>query len=367
MGLGKLEKAIDALPPSGRGPEHVGALDEATGKKIGRKEAARLSRLLVEDWARFTDAGRNRLRALAAGNKGAGAAPGEKLSTESPEGRSPAPAATRFTVKERVFTGIEEQSGLSFISPEHGFLAIDDRTSIVWNVKIDDGGGVQVHALREDDGVLDGLEGAAYDPDTQTLLVLSEDSRETYEIPVTLGDDGSVSVAEPRLLRRLPKLEHPEARDNKGWEGMTILPPRYTPDGKSRVLAVNEGYPKALAVLTRDGLEPKAIIELDGELDQALEDLSAVTVDPRTGHLFLLSDESEVVYECALEGSLNLMGGGPPAERWKLKPLAKTHLPPLEQEGARLQPEGLAFDHEGDLWVSTEGDRSMIRLERDQE
>lgn len=88
-----------------------------------------------------------------------------------------------------------------------------------------------------------------------------------------------------------------------------------------------------------------------GEIERYFSD---VTVDPQTGAVFLLSDCSERVYEMMLEvaGGVETMRA---VDGWTL--------PPLEGK-RRLQPEGLAFDHRGDLWVVSEGDRSLLRRPR---
>ena len=56
-------------------------------------------------------------------------------------------------------------------------------------------------------------------------------------------------------------------------------------------------------------------------------------------------------------------GDGSSGVTWTLTAVGRTDLPESTTKH-RLQPEGLAFDDRGDLWIVAEGDRSLRRLIR---
>jgi uncharacterized protein YjiK len=273
----------------------------------------------------------------------------------------------RFTLGRSYRIDVKEPSGLAFLSSELGFVTVDDDASKVIRLLVPTDPDGDVVAEEVDSGghrhLLRGLEGIAFDPEVPSLLVLSEDSRNVSELaidPAPGRNKLKLKLGEPIKRTTLGKIGHEKAH---GWEGIAILPARLAPDRRARLLAVHERDPRGVAVLDRATLAMETYIPLPKDLArgaQKLDDLSDLTIDPRTGHLFLLSDESAAVLETILEAA----GASETPLTWSLRAVDRTELPDNDKK-RRLQPEGLAFDDAGDLWVVSEGDRSLRRLHRE--
>ncbi|MBI2372605.1 MAG: SdiA-regulated domain-containing protein [Deltaproteobacteria bacterium] len=326
MGVSKLKQAISALPAQ-RGAADVAKLEESIGDRLNAKESAVLAELLEKEWKSFSKPGLDALEKLA--------------------GRvAPTAKAAKFEVQKPKTTGVDEISSVAFV--DGALLAIDDKTAVVW--KLNPGG--KPIALREDDGVFDDLEGLCHDAKRSCLLVVTETERGLYEIPLSEGGD----LKKPKKLGKLPGL----AEDaNSGCEGITLLT---LPGQKNQVIgAVNEKDPLALSFLDRSSLEEKGRVLIPEPM--GLLDVSDLCVDPKTGHLFLLSDESEVVVEAELRKAEKYLGPGPLSSEWSLVEVGRTVLPGLSGD-TRLQPEGITIDEHGDLFVTSEGNQSVMRLKR---
>ena len=263
---------------------------------------------------------------------------------------------------------VKEPSGLAFLSAELGFITVDDDSSKIVRLVVpaDPEGQVRVEEIDvgEHRHLLRGLEGVAFDPAAGTLLVISENRRTLSELVLEVGRS-KLKLGDPVKRRTLDKMGDDKAH---GWEGIVLLPARLTPDRHTRLLAVHERDPRGIAVLDRAMLATESFVPLPKDIARQADDLSDLTVDPRSGHLFLLSDESAAVLETIFEGAVTSAGsaggaGAPAGVTWSLRLVARTELPDTEKKH-RLQPEGLAFDGAGDLWVVAEGDRSIRRLIR---
>ncbi len=331
MSAGKLRRAIQELPAT-RSIGDVESLARSLGERVSAKEAALLVDLLDTEWKSF---GANALREL------------ERLAARA----SPKTQAARFELGARTKTGVEEVSSVTSLGPA-GLVAIDDFSSVVW--KLDKT--TKATALRPDDGRFDDLEGLTYDAESSALLLLEEASRKLFSIPVKL--DSQLSLGEPKLLG---KLAHVGTDEACGFEGVCVWPAQHSPGKKSRLIAVNEKDPLALAVFNRKSLALEATVTLPPSL--GIGDVSDLAVDPKSGRLFLLSDESECVVEVELRHQSKLLGSGPLASEWSIVEVGRTELPGLKGK-VRLQPEGITFDASGDLWIVSEGDQSLLHLER---
>lgn len=136
----------------------------------------------------------------------------------------------------------------------------------------------------------------------------------------------------PRVLA-LPPIQLPAATfDNLGLEGIAW------DATTARLLLVQERLPTRVLAVGRDGEAQTLPVDAGGHI--AANDLSSIEIDPRTGHVLLLSDESAAVYEHAASGEL----------------LATLPL----QAGARglaanvPQAEGMALDDAGRLFIVSE-------------
>lgn len=128
---------------------------------------------------------------------------------------------------------------------------------------------------------------------------------------------------------------------NKGFEGLAWNP------HTQRLLLAKERDPQGLFELPFPG-EDGAVGALQALPSQPLlvRDLSSVTIDPRSGHTLLLSDESRLLVELDLQGQprsfISLFGG--------LNGLV---------QGIK-QAEGVAMDGEGNIYVVGEPNRFYV-------
>ncbi|WP_157667773.1 SdiA-regulated domain-containing protein [Comamonas serinivorans] len=135
----------------------------------------------------------------------------------------------------------------------------------------------------------------------------------------------------PRLLDRAPLSLPPSAFANLGLEGLAW-------DARhQRLLLAQERWPMRVVSLDLDGTPHPSAID---EVEIGATDLSSVEVDPESGHVLLLSDESAMVYEYAPSGEL----------------IARL---PLRAGSQGLaddipQAEGIAVDGQGRLYVISE-------------
>lgn len=126
-----------------------------------------------------------------------------------------------------------------------------------------------------------------------------------------------------------------EGAGNKGFEGLAWNPL------SRRMLLAKERDPQGLFELPFPGEDGAAAV-LQALPDQPLlvRDISSVTIDPRTGHTLMLSDESRLLVELDLQGRprsfISLLGG--------LNGLV---------EGID-QAEGVAMDERGNIYVVAE-------------
>ncbi len=358
MSISKLEHAVDLLPAKARGLREVETLRNAAGKKIRPEERAFLLDHYQKEATRYSPKARRLLAELA----GTHAQPAK------------ASHAPHFSLESRHFTKIAEQSALTFVAALKGFLAVDDETGALHFIPrktVGKGGQVPSVAIEIPGVKLDDLEGVTFDSDLSRVLVVTEGGRNVFAIPVTL--EGGEVV--PGTAKKLGKLEKLGTDENRGYEGLAYLPAALSPDGRAHLLAVHEGSPKRLGLFDPKTLEPRGFLALPAPLKTALKDLSDVEVDPKTGLIALLSDQSNRIgfvslsHEKSKSSKLYQVKGGGKHGGYSIQPLGTLDLPELDKQRAkkgatRLQPEGVAFDASGDLWVSAEGDRSLMHFLR---
>ena len=247
------------------------------------------------------------------------------------------PAAGRLALLERRKLKVPGASGI--VPLGEGRLAVVHDDIGVFEVR--EGAATQVVSAKDHPGLED-LEGACLEPGGGAILVLCEARGAVSRIELAAGGGlGPGSV--PVLVGSLPDLE---SRANKGWEGLECLPGALSPDGEAKILAVHERDPRRLGVFAWPSLETTALLELPEALGDAASDLADIAVQPETGHVFLVSDESRTILELRLRA-------GP----WRLEALARHTLVLKKGEKA----EALAF--EGDsLWLATDGKARLYRL-----
>lgn len=248
------------------------------------------------------------------------------------------PAATRYRVRERRKLEVPGASGIVVLGP--GRLAVVHDDKGIYEVSAEDTERVIKAKAHKD---FRDLEGICAAPEAGSLLVLSEEKGAVTQI--YLDAEGSLDPdREPKALGRLDPIGD---TDNKGWEGIELLPGGLTPNGRPRVLAVHERDPRRLGVFAWPSLEREALLELPAEVEDEADDLADIAVHPTTGHVMVASDESRTLLE------LRLL-----PDPWRLEALAVNELHLKKSEKA----EALAF--EGDtLWFATDGKARLYRFE----
>lgn len=217
-----------------------------------------------------------------------------------------------------------------------GFLVVDDDRGL-FAARAD--GSASLVSSRDDHRELRDLEGLCRGPDG-SAWVLSERTSAVYSLAVrTLH--GALDVGEPTLVA---ELEHIARKKNKGWEGLEV--------GADFAFACHEDKPKRIGVFSLEDLRTIAKLRLPKDADDALDDLSDLTIDPATGRLLVLSDESA----CFAELSVRVDDGEPSA--LVLEALTELDL------GKKEKPEGLSFDRHGALWLVTDGDPHLRAFAR---
>ena len=245
-------------------------------------------------------------------------------------------AVARFEPGGKVETGVEEASDVVALSG--GRFAVVSDTSRKLSIADGRGGSTEVK--------LDGLhgesqlEGVAYDPVKGRLFVSREETRELYRY----AWKGS---GEPELEKTID-LDELGGPTNKGVEGLAYLPAGLSPTGEAHLLAVKEGHPRQLLLYRDSGKGDPFEVELDDRVKAALDDFSAVAVDPKTGDVFIASDESAAVAQVRLVRDGNTVRG--------------RFVNAMELGLERI--EGLTFDARGDMFVLTENDGVLHRYKR---
>jgi uncharacterized protein YjiK len=170
--------------------------------------------------------------------------------------------------------------------------------------------------------------------------------------------DGRLAIVDERRRRLAvfhlePGVEHLELDElasydlgfaeagNKGFEGLAWNP------RSQRLLLAKERDPLGLFSLPFPGEDGAAgTLEPFPGAHLLVRDLSSVTIDPRSGHTLLLSDESRLLLELDLQGQprsfINLFGG--------LHGLAR----------GIAQAEGVAMDTAGNIYVVGEPNRFYV-------
>jgi uncharacterized protein YjiK len=178
------------------------------------------------------------------------------------------------------------------------------------------------------------LEGLAADEDGRVVWALSEESGAVIELP--FGD----GPPRPRLRGYLPRPGH---RHNKGYEGLAFMPSRHSPTGRASLVAVHEAKPRRVAIFELPTLAQTHDLKLPRDAKAVLDDLADVTVDPVTGALVVLSQESRRLAVLTLDG-----------QALRLQAVFELVLE------KKARPEGITFSKPSRLAVVTEGPAMLV-------
>lgn len=259
--------------------------------------------------------------------------------------RNLARGAAKFEVAEKTKYPVKEASDVVSL-PGGKFLVVGDRANKV--AIIDAEGKLTKLKLP---GLPNGnsqLEGVAYDPIRHHLLVSREEKGEILRYEWNPEKD-----VEPKLEKTF-KLKS-EGPTNKGVEGLAYLPGELSVTGRPQLLAAHEGKPRTLMMFADGGSGKPQKIHLEDQVTSVCKDFSAVAVDPKTGNVFISSDESSTVAQIELKRVGDKIVG----RLVQSFPLRDKKDKPLERI------EGLTFNDKGDLFVLTENDGALHKLKRD--
>lgn len=262
----------------------------------------------------------------------------------TPRRSTPEMGAARFELAGTLKTGMPEASDVTAL-PGGRFLVVGDQKDSAVIIGADG-----KREKLELPGLKNGnsqLEGVAYDPVRHHLFVSREESRELLRYEWN-PEKKTAPVLEKRfdLDAGGPK--------NKGFEGLAYVPGDVSPTGQPQLLLAKEGKPRELSLMDDGGKGKPLPIKLEREVLAVCRDFSAVTIDPRTGNLFLSSDESATVAQIKLVRDGDKVVG-------KLV----QSFPLRDEKGKTLdRVEGLSFNEKGDLFVLTENTGKLHQLNR---
>ena len=213
------------------------------------------------------------------------------------------------------------RAGVLIVEDDLGIYRLRGTTATLW-------AGPDLHPALAD------LEGITANEAGDIVWALSEEHGTLVEL--------RVGVRGPRVARTAV-LERPGSTKNKGFEGLAWLAPRFSPTGRAALVAVHEHKPRRVCLCDLRTLVVTDDLKLPRAAKGVLDDLADVAVDPVSGLLLLLSEESRriAVMRLAHDG---------------LQLIQSFDLP-LE-DGER--PEGLAFLAPSRLAVVTEGPARLI-------
>ena len=253
--------------------------------------------------------------------------------------------AAKFEVSEKTKYPVKEASDVVAL-PGGKFLIVGDAADKV--AVIDANGKMTKLKLP---GLPNGnsqLEGVAYDPVRHHLIVSREEKGEI------LRYEWDPEKNTPPKLEKTFELKKGDGPVNKGVEGLAYLSGDFSPTGSPQLIAAREGSPRELMLLGDGGGGKPIKIKLEDQVMDVCKDFSAVAVDPKTGNIFISSDESSTVAQIELKREGDKIVG----RLVQSFPLRDGKDKPLERI------EGLTFNEKGDLFVLTENDGALHKLKR---
>jgi uncharacterized protein YjiK len=223
--------------------------------------------------------------------------------------------------------------GASAVAAVKGALFVVEDDRGIYRIK---GKRAPLWAGRDLHPALGDLEGLAVDEKQSMLWALAEEEGAVLAISLRTRSP------RPTVIGHLPRLG---TKKNKGFEGLAFLPARFSPSGRASLVAVHEEKPRRVGVFALPDLELTHDLKLPDEAKELLKDLSDVTVDPVTGQLLLLSDQSRRVVSARIAGK-------------KLTVSGSYDLPLRRDE----KPEGLDFVSSSRLLIVTDKSAKLLEM-----
>lgn len=265
---------------------------------------------------------------------------------------APAVAPARVELVDRSRIDVPSASGLVAL-PGERFLVVDDDKGIYL---AEAGKGAERLIDSDDFDLLDDLEGITLSSDRSAVYVVEEKERRVLRLALADRGGDDVTLDPPEEVGRLPKLNRPGKND--GWEGLDVLPGRFSADGRDRLVAVHEGHPRRVGVFTLPDLSDPVLIKLPDDIKDHADDLSDVAVDRATGRVFLLSDRSRSLIEVDLVSHGTAAPGALLSET-ELVLIAAHEIDAKDDE----KPEGITFDDDGVLWLTMDGRSRLLEFD----
>jgi hypothetical protein len=191
-------------------------------------------------------------------------------------------------------------------------------------------------------------EGVTVDDKGKHVYVVEEGTRKVHKLEVRHDDKNRLTLRDTDESRKLPKLKE---QKNTGWEGIAFLPKELVGGKKDALVCVHEGSPRRIGIYALPDLDTGVTLKLPKDAKDLLPDLADVAVDPKTGHIFVVSDQSRMVVELAIKRESKAATQGL-LESVELKMVSSIDLPISKQK----KPEGLRFDDLGRLWVGLDNE-----------
>lgn len=240
------------------------------------------------------------------------------------KGKDQGRAAKRLSERK---LGLKEASGVAWLGAER-FLVVDDERGLFWCEAGHDPTPAGVGLELGD------LEGICLSEDGRMVNLLVE--RDGCIWQAELSDD---DLGPAREIGRLPKLNDER---NQGWEGIAVAPAG-TLGAEALLVAVHQVSPRRVGLFSLEGVEQKMLWRLPKKARKVVDELNDVTVDPRTGHLLVLSGKAGALVELRVEGG----------------ELAFVRALRIATKKSDI-PEGLTTGEEGRVWIVTDG-KGMLR------
>ena len=188
------------------------------------------------------------------------------------------------------------------------------------------------------------LEGITVDDKEKYVYVVEENARTVHKLEIRRDDHGGVELHDTGDSRKLPKFKG--GVENKGWEGIAFLSKDIAGGKHDCLVCVHEGSPRRIGIYELPDLDTGVTLKLPKEAKKLLPDLADAAIDPKTGHIFVVSDQGRTIVELAITRQTRAAHQGL-LDSVELTVVSSIDLP----ISGNKKPEGLRFDSRGRLWV----------------